>query len=84
MFGLDTIKKYWAAKAVQDAAEKVDWSTFTGKGWKTYTGAALIAASVILDYVGCQGCAPLSEALLKVGEALGLVGMRHAIAKGGK
>ncbi len=51
------------------------------KGWKTWAGAALVAASAVLGYLGEQG---LAEALLGVGAALGLVGVGHKIEKAQK
>lgn len=49
------------------------------KGWKTWAGAALVAVSAVLGYVGESD---LAQALLTVGAALGLVGVGHKIEKG--
>ncbi|HWP84898.1 MAG TPA: hypothetical protein VNN17_06895 [Terriglobia bacterium] len=51
------------------------------RGWKTWTGAALIAAAAVLRYFG-HG--ELADALLTVGAALGLVGVAHKIEKAAK
>lgn len=51
------------------------------KGWKTWTGAALVAASAALDFLGLGAYA---EIALYAGNALGLVGIGHKIEKAGE
>jgi len=46
------------------------------KGYKTYIGATIIAASAALSYLGYGD---ISEMVLTVGGALGLAGLRGAI-----
>jgi len=48
------------------------------KGWKTWTGAAIMAISGILSYMGYGD---LAKAILTVGAALGIVGLGHKIEK---
>lgn len=47
-------------------------------GWKTITGSALIVVSLVLQGLGHQAQA---DSVLRIGEALGLVGLRDAISK---
>lgn len=47
-------------------------------GWKTITGAAIIAASAILEAIGFS---VYSNALFDVGVAVGLVGLGHKVEK---
>ena len=48
------------------------------KGWKTWTGAILIAASGILHTVGLTEIANL---ITTIGAAIGIVGIGHKIEK---
>jgi|Deesub1362A_J573_1020465.scaffolds.fasta_scaffold42083_2 hypothetical protein len=48
------------------------------KGWKTWAGAALVAASAILGFMGKPDAA---KALMALGAAFGLVGLGHKIEK---
>lgn len=48
------------------------------RGWKTWTGALIVAASAILQYFGMQAEA---AALLKIGAAMSTVGIGHKIEK---
>jgi hypothetical protein len=81
VFGIGTIKKLLAGKDLENAAEKVNWSQLKNQGWKTYTGAALIAVGAVLQYLNCDGCSDFAAALQKFGVALGIIGIRHAISK---
>lgn len=47
-------------------------------GWKTIAGAAVILVSVILQAIGYP---EYSEYALKIGEIIGLVGLRDALGK---
>ena len=49
-------------------------------GWKTITGAILIALSVVLESIGLI-TPDQAQAIVRAGEALGIVGLRDAIAK---
>ena len=54
-------------------------------GWKTWTGAALIAVSsglIFLGGHGCVGCTELADAIYKLGEAFLGVGLGHKFVKG--
>lgn len=52
---------------------------FSGElGWKTVTGAALILVSVVLTALGHQA---QGDSVLRMGEALGFVGLRDAFSK---
>lgn len=50
-------------------------------GWKTWTGAAMVAAVSVLKYYGMDQEA---EAVLYFGAAMGLIGIGHKIEKGEK
>jgi hypothetical protein len=81
---IQAIKIFLAARKLQAAWEKSLWRN-TEMGWKTIAGALIVAASGALGYlesVGvCSGCGKISEGLFALGTALGLIGLRHAIAK---
>ena len=47
-------------------------------GWKTWLGAAFVAASAVLEFFGYHEYA---SALLTFGAAIGLVGIGHKIEK---
>lgn len=47
-------------------------------GYKTYIGAAMVAASAVLDFLGY---ADLAEQVLRLGEALGILGIGHKMVK---
>lgn len=47
-------------------------------GWKTWAGAAIVAVSAVLGYVGFPDLATMA---LTIGGALGLVGVAHKIEK---
>ena len=47
-------------------------------GYKTYLGAALIAVSAAMTYLGMT---EYSDVVLKIGEALGIAGLGHKLAK---
>ena len=47
-------------------------------GWKTITGAALILTSLILQATGNPEWA---DGVLRLGEAVGLIGLRDAVSK---
>ena len=83
----EAFKLYRIANRLQDAWNKSFWRT-SQMGWKTITGAAIIAVSGALKYLEsqglCQGCDAISEGLFALGNALGLIGLRHAAAKGGQ
>ena len=49
-------------------------------GWKTVSGAALIAVSAVLQGFGVIEPGQ-ADGLLRAGEALGIVGLRDAVAK---
>jgi hypothetical protein len=49
------------------------------RGWKTWVGAGLIAASAILRYFGQDA---IADALITVGIATGLIGIGSKIEKG--
>ena len=57
-------------------------------GWKAIAGAVIVAISgalYFLDSVGLvEGGAEIANGVLALGGALGIVGVRHAIAKMGK
>ena len=57
----------WVQKALQG-----------GLGWKTLLAAAVILASLVVQGAGHPQQA---ESLLRLGEALGLVGLRDALSK---
>lgn len=46
------------------------------KGYKTYIGAAIVAGGAILKYLGHT---ELADAVMGLGAALGLVGVRGAL-----
>ena len=48
------------------------------KGWKTWAGAGFMAAGAVLPYLGYP---ELGAAVMKVGGALGVVGVAHKIEK---
>ena len=48
------------------------------KGWKTWTGAALVGIAAVLEFLGKPG---LSSGLMMMGASLGLVGIGHKIEK---
>ena len=48
------------------------------RGWKTWVGAVIIAASAVLKYFDQT---ELSEALLMIGSAFGIIGLGHKIEK---
>lgn len=50
------------------------------RGWKTWTGAGLVAASAVLGYLGEPEAA---KGLLGLGAALGIIGVGHKIEKAG-
>ena len=83
---LDMFRAYRAFNKLESAWNKSVWRKNL-MGWKTITGAGIIAASVALRYLEsagvCSGCGAIAEGLQALGEALGLVGLRHAIAKNG-
>lgn len=49
------------------------------KGWKTYVGAAIMAATAVLGYLGYG---QYNEALFAIGAALGIYGLRHKMERG--
>lgn len=48
------------------------------RGWKTWLGAALVAGSAALEYLGHR---EISGYLLALGGAVGLVGIGHKVEK---
>ncbi len=48
------------------------------KGYKTYVGAAIMASTAVLTYIGYP---QYNEILLTLGAALGITGLRNAIGK---
>jgi hypothetical protein len=51
------------------------------KGWKTWAGAVLVAASAALGFLGEPEAA---KAVLGFGAAFGIAGIGHKIEKSGK
>jgi hypothetical protein len=49
------------------------------KGWKTWTGAGIVAAGAVLTYFGMD---EVAKALIGLGGALGLIGLGHKVEKG--
>lgn len=82
---------YRLVNKLEAAWNKTFWRT-SQMGWKTITGAVIVAACSVLQFLEtagvCQGCGPVADALINLGQWLGLagmgVGLRHALAKGGK
>lgn len=75
------IKKARAGLAMQEAAKRDNWSKLKGQGFKAYAGGAVIAIAIVLQFLGCEGCGELSEGLPKLGESLGLIGIRAAMSR---
>lgn len=50
-------------------------------GWKTWAGAALVAAGAVAEYFGYP---EVAKAVMAIGAALGLVGLGHKIEKAAK
>ena len=50
-------------------------------GWKTYLGAALVAAAAGLE---AMGYGEIAKVLVMVGGAVGIGGLRHAVSKSDK
>ena len=48
------------------------------KGWKAYAGGVLIVASAILSIVGHP---EIAKALLSLGGAMGVIGLRHKLGR---
>lgn len=48
------------------------------KGWKTYVGALLLVGSVVFKVVGYP---EVAEAVLVIGGAFGLIGIRHKMGR---
>lgn len=48
------------------------------KGWKTWTGAALVAAGAVARFLDHQ---EIAELILGLGAALGLIGLGHKLEK---
>lgn len=71
-------KAAWQIWKLWQAIDQEDWSKMKNLNWKTYTGAALVAASGVLEYLGYVEIAKL---IMAVGGSLGLIGVRHAISK---
>lgn len=82
---------YRLVNALESAWNKTFWRT-SQMGWKTVSSAALVAACSVLQFLEatgvCQGCGPVADALINLGQWLGLagigIGLRHAQVKGGK
>lgn len=76
------MKSFFKFKAVQEAANKLMWNK-TKFGWMTITGALIVGASGILQYMEssgmCTGCGKLGDAITELGIAVGIVGLRRAL-----
>ena len=53
------------------------------KGWKTWTGGALMLFATGITY-GFPQYAAFGEVILKLGEVLGLIGIAHKVQKAGR
>lgn len=84
---LTKLKAIWALNKLANAWQKTVWRT-SRMNWKTYTSAAIVAVCGALQYLQanghCDGCDKVADALLYLAGVLGLVGLRHAIAKSSK
>lgn len=80
----EAFKLYRLMNKLQSAWENSFWRT-SQMGWKTILGALIVAGSAGLRFMEaqglCQGCAEIAGAVEAIGIAIGVVGLRHAIAK---
>ena len=51
------------------------------KGWKTWLGAIMVGAAAALRFIPDPTCLVVSEVLLYVGGAFGIIGIGHKIEK---
>jgi len=80
---IGTIKALLAARNLQTAVENSEWRS--GMGWKTITGALLLALGTALSALDDAGILiggkAIAAGLQGIGSAFGLYGLRSAIAK---
>ncbi len=73
---LKKLKLLYLINRLYEQLEEVKLNTM--KGWKTWSGAVIVAAGAVLEYLGYP---EIAKTLMALGAALGLIGIGHKIEK---